>query len=136
MLGAHVISFVLSCGGSNEPHGRKTCLRGFHPGLTTNQAVQKMAIGFKFWVEGVEGFYCLQVCSENKGADQLCGVTLQLICAFVFTYAESRLSHDAAQMSLLRITYKIRKHLFLCLHMNLRKPALCLGNNKYADQPF
>ena len=32
------------------------------------------------------------LCSENKGA----GVPAQLICAFVFAYAESRFSHDAA----------------------------------------
>ena len=32
--------------------------------------------------------------SENKSADQL---RSYLICAFVFAYAKSRLSHDAAQ---------------------------------------
>ena len=39
----------------------------------TNQAVQlqKMARALKFWIEKVEGLYYL--CSENKGADQLCG---------------------------------------------------------------
>ena len=39
----------------------------------TNQAVQlqKMASGLKFWILKVGGLYCL--CSENKGADQLCG---------------------------------------------------------------
>ena len=35
------------------------------------QAVQKMARGLKFWIKKVEGLYYL--CSENKGADQLCG---------------------------------------------------------------
>ena len=35
------------------------------------------------------------LCSENKGADQLCGYA-KLICAFVFAYAKSRFSHDAA----------------------------------------
>ena len=39
------------------------------------------------------------LCSENKGADQLRGkVTAKLICVFVFAYAKSRFSHDAAQM--------------------------------------
>ena len=39
----------------------------------TNQAVQqqKMARGLKFCIQEVEGLYYL--CSENKGADQLCG---------------------------------------------------------------
>ena len=38
-----------------------------------NQAVQlqKMARGLKFRIQEVEGLYYL--CSENKGADQLCG---------------------------------------------------------------
>ena len=39
----------------------------------TNRAVQpqKMARGLKFWIQKVEGLY--YPCSENKGADQLCG---------------------------------------------------------------
>ena len=39
----------------------------------TNQAVQpqKMASGSKFWIKDVVGLYNL--CSENKGADQLQG---------------------------------------------------------------
>ena len=39
----------------------------------TNRAVQphKMARGLKFHIYEVEGFYYL--CSENKGAYQLCG---------------------------------------------------------------
>ena len=32
-------------------------------------------------------------CSENKGA-----VTAKLICVFVFAYAKSRFSHDAARL--------------------------------------
>ena len=37
--------------------------------------------------------YCL--CSKNKGP-----VTAQLIRAFVYAYAENRLSHDTAHISL------------------------------------
>ena len=44
--------------------------------------------GLKFGVQKVGGLYCL--CSEHKGVDQLRG------CAFVFAYAQSRLSHDGA----------------------------------------
>ena len=47
------------------------------------------------------------LCRENKGADQLrmircgmisCAVTVELICVFVFAYANSRFSHDMAQL--------------------------------------
>ena len=41
------------------------------------------------------------LCSENKGAVQLRGyreVTTKLICMFVFAYAKSRFSHNAAHM--------------------------------------
>ena len=34
------------------------------------------------------------ICSENNGADLLCGY--HAICAFVHAYAKSRFSHDAA----------------------------------------
>ena len=61
----------------------------------TNQAVQaqKMARGWKFWIEKVEEFYYL--CSKNKGADEV-PVTVKLICAFVFAYTKCRFSHDTA----------------------------------------
>ena len=36
--------------------------------------------------------------SENKGADQLRGVTAKLICAFVFAYADCWFSHEAAHI--------------------------------------
>ena len=39
------------------------------------------------------------LCSENKGADQL-------ICVFVFAYAKSRFSHDAAHFMLFHIQDK------------------------------
>ena len=35
--------------------------------------------------------------SENKDADQFC-VTTKLICVFVFAFAKSRFSHDAAHI--------------------------------------
>ena len=35
------------------------------------------------------------LCSENEGADQPAN-TAQLICTFVFTYAKSLFSHEAA----------------------------------------
>ena len=49
--------------------------------------VQKSAPGLK-----VEGMHYL--CGENKGADQL----RARICVFVFAYAKSRFSHNAAQI--------------------------------------
>ena len=33
-----------------------------------------------------------------------CAVTAQLICAFVFTYAKSRVSHDALKLNILQAT--------------------------------
>ena len=48
-----------------------------------------MARGLNFRFKEVEGLHYL--CSENKGADQLCGY-------FVFAYAKSRFSHDAAHI--------------------------------------
>ena len=44
----------------------------------------------------MEGLY--YQCSENKGADQL--HSAQLICVFVFAYAKSQFSHDAAHIIL------------------------------------
>ena len=47
----------------------------------------------------------MHLCSENKGADLLCG-TAQLICAIVFAYnIVKRFSHDAAHMGSLFIYY-------------------------------
>ena len=37
------------------------------------------------------------LCSENKGADQLRGVTVKLICVFVFAYADCCFSDEEAQ---------------------------------------
>ena len=54
---------------------------------------QKMARGLKVRIKEEEGLYYL--CSENKSVDQLRG---KLICVFVFAYAKSRFSHDAAHM--------------------------------------
>ena len=38
------------------------------------------------------------LCSKSKGADQLRGYRTQLICAFVFVYANCRFSHDTPQI--------------------------------------
>ena len=64
----------------------------------TNQAVppQNMAGGLKFRIYVEKGLYYL--CSENKGADQLRGVTAKLICVFVFANAKRQFSHDEAQI--------------------------------------
>ena len=51
-----------------------------------------MAKGLKFWIYIEEGLYC--PCSEIKDADQLRGY--REVCIFVFAYAKSRFSHDAA----------------------------------------
>ena len=68
----------------------------------TNQAVklQKMARGLKFRIKEVDGLY--YPCSENKGADQLRGLTAKLICVFVFAYAKHWFSHDAGHLKVKR----------------------------------
>ena len=73
---------ILAISHTFEPCMRKPT-RWFFNRYDTNQAVQaqKMARGWKFWIQKVEELYCL--CSENKGA-----VTAKLICTFVFTYGK------------------------------------------------
>ena len=64
----------------------------------TNRAVQaqKQARSLKFQIyEEDEVYY---PCSENKGTDQLRGVTAKLICTFVFSYADCWFSHQAAHL--------------------------------------
>ena len=65
----------------------------------TNQAVQpqKLARGLKFRIKEVDGLY--YPCSENKALISF-AITAKLICVFVFAYAKSRFSHDAAQLKL------------------------------------
>ena len=89
---------------------------GFPTGSDTNQAVlsQKMARGLKFCIiYEVEGLYCL--CSENKGADQL--------CVFVFAYAKIRFSHDAARIGLIECPLKIKRKLYKSIHTNKDTPS-------------
>ena len=63
----------------------------------TNRAAQpqKIAKALKFRVKEVEELY--NPCCGNKGADQLRGYA-KLICVFVFAYAKSRFSYDAAHI--------------------------------------
>ena len=71
-----------------------------------------------------------------------CAVTVQLICAFVFAYAKSRFSHEAAQMSSSFLTdrpvqiVQNQTRLLHYLHLSrvVRKPAFCICENKDADQ--
>ena len=77
---------------------RENLYSGFVTRSDRNQAVQpwKMVRGLKFPIKEVEGLY--YPCSENKGADQLHGYTVQLIWVFVFAYTKSRFSHDMAHI--------------------------------------
>ena len=69
---------------------KKNLSLGFPIRSNTNQAVQpqKIARGLKFQIVEVKGLYYL--CSKNKASIQLCDVTAQLICIFIFGYAKSR----------------------------------------------
>ena len=64
----------------------------------TNQAVLSlnMATGLKFQIQKIEGLY--YPCSENKGADQLCGYHKADLC-LCFRIYKIRFSHDAAHFS-------------------------------------
>ena len=55
------------------------------PGCSATEDCKRLEI---LYLKGVEGLY--YPCSENKGT--------KLICVFVFAYAKSRFSHDAAQL--------------------------------------
>ena len=70
----------------NELCCGKICFSGFQTRSNTNWTVQpqKMVRGLKFGIHEVEGLYYL--CSENKGADQLCRLYSQLICIFVLAH--------------------------------------------------
>ena len=67
-----------------------------------NRAVQPWKIGrrLKFQIKEVEGLYYLY--RENKDSKPKTPISThaypQLTCAFVFAYAKSRFSHDAAQI--------------------------------------
>ena len=56
----------------NEPLHEKKQQFGFPTRSDTNRPVQsqKQARSLKFWIEEEKALYCL--CSDNKGADQLC----------------------------------------------------------------
>ena len=84
-----------------SPHAKNLSL-GFPTSFDTSQTVQpqKMARGLKFLVDEVEGLHYLAKTETLIS----CAVTVQLICTFVFTYAKSRYSNDAAHISLYILT--------------------------------
>ena len=92
----------------------------------TNLVVQaqEQARSLKFCSYVEEELYCPS--SENKGADQLRGVTAKLICAFVFTYADCWFSHEAAHMFDIDISQNIR---LLLYKLNLITVYLKSGKN-------
>ena len=73
---------------------------GFSTRSDTYRTVQSqnMARGLRFKIKEVEGFYNL--CSENKGADQLCGyLTANLSLCFRIN-CKKQVSHDAAHVAM------------------------------------
>ena len=72
---------------------------GFPTRSHTNRPVQpqKVARGLKFQIYKVEGLYYLYVGKARALISFT--VTPKLICIFVFAYAKSRFSHDAAQIT-------------------------------------
>ena len=80
-----------------EPRCEKTGLRGFRPGVT-NRAAQphKMARSLKFHRKKRD---CTIYVAKIKALISF-AVTAKLICVFVFAYAKSWFSHDAAHLIL------------------------------------
>ena len=80
---------------------RENLSLGFLTRSEANQAVQlqKVARGLKFWVRQKRD---ITISEAKTKALFSCMVTVQLICTFVFVYAKSRFSNDAAYMSGLR----------------------------------
>ena len=78
----------------------KTCPRGFRPGPTKNQAVQPQTMAsLEVLDTGSRGTVLFMTVYEAKTKALIsCAVTIQLICTFVFAYAKSRFSHDAAHI--------------------------------------
>ena len=79
----------------SQPRHDKTCLRGFRPGAT-----QTGLYSHRRWLEALYfGFgkkMDCTICVTKTKTLISCAVTAQLICTFVFAYAKSRFSHDAA----------------------------------------
>ena len=77
----------------DEPCHEKTCLHGFRPGPT-----QTGLYGHRKWLEAYNFEFrkkkdCTIYIAKTKVLIS-CRITEQLICAFVFSYAKSRFSHD------------------------------------------
>ena len=58
-----------------------------------------------------------------------CAVTAQLICVFVFAYARSRFSHDAAQM--VKNVHILDKELHVVYLSQHQCKQIVLGNGNY-----
>ena len=82
-----------------EPHGEKTCLWGFRPGLTQTSlfSYRRLLEAWNF------GFRKERDCTirvvKTKALISFVDI-VKLICVFVFAYAKSWFSHDAAHIYL------------------------------------
>ena len=76
-----------------EPRHEKTCLWGFRPGLT-----QTKLYSHRRWLDAYNFRFILKRdCTINVAKRKVlisCGVTAQLICAFVYANTKSMFSHD------------------------------------------
>ena len=82
---------------AHEPRCEKTGLRGFRPGST-----QTGLYNYTRWLEACnfvyrKSRYCTICVAKTKALISFV-VTAKLICIFVFAYAKSRFSHDAAHI--------------------------------------
>ena len=103
---------LISCTILFEPHREKTGFRDFRPGPT------KTGLYFhRRWLEACNfGFRKKRdctICLAKTKALISCAVTAQLICVFVFAYAKSRFSHDAAHLDVQLLVCPLRNFRYL-----------------------
>ena len=86
---------------SFEQHRKKTCFRGFPTTSETN-----WFYSHRRWLEaGNFGFSKKRDCTIYVAKTKAlisCGITVQLICTFVFAYAKSRFPRDVAHLYIQR----------------------------------
>ena len=103
-----------------KPHHEKACLRSFSPGSTQT------------------GLYSQRKCKRLEISDLgSSGIELamyhQLICAFVFAYAKSRFSHDAARVifDLKKLQRKRPLSVFYVIEYHLTNHVMLVGKEHF-----
>ena len=86
----------------SEPRHEKTSLRGIQPGPT-----QTRLYNYRLEISDSGKLRDCTIYLAKTKALISCVVTAQLICSFVFAYAKSRFSHDAAHLKVCMVAQLI-----------------------------